>query len=155
MNPFEMDGCTTNDVAAIVTTMNAIAPMRSTHGARLRNIHQTNTMSPHPMPPKSPIAICDGKTMGTTIQKNHWTMTAATANHNRQGTLTICVAWAVRVISLVMCPTFVPSVPSVSSVIPIPTAGPEARHAGRARGWSSGNHGGADEVAAAAAPSSP
>ena len=44
--PLAIEGCTTREVTAPATSISAVAPSRSDHGARLKNSHHPITTRP-------------------------------------------------------------------------------------------------------------
>src|SRR5262249_53462804 len=87
--PPAIEGSTTRLVATTATTISTSAPMRSNHGARLKNSHHKMVANAAITPARKQKSVALGIRKGTTNHDNHCTAKAMTPGHRRSDRLTI------------------------------------------------------------------
>ena len=80
--PPAIDTSITRDVAAIATSITAIAPRRSDQGARLKKTHQTKIVTAAARPPIIATISLPGTTPGRT-NRRHMIAAATMPGHSR------------------------------------------------------------------------
>jgi hypothetical protein len=83
--PPAIEGCTRSFVTSTATTINASAPSRSRHGARLKNNHHSTRSNPHASAPITPTVAASGVKSGATKRSSHCTATITTPGQSRSG----------------------------------------------------------------------